>query len=590
MVVWANHERCARDSVKDPWKRTLEYYEFLEDARRFTHLDQLLLRFGTDAIESVHLGTNESLKKNKRLERILESLQIFLEERHGEETSCHVHTSIGVDYPKMESTLQQLLLEDADVQLAVRGNVQLARGTLIQQGLSLFLQAQGLNTQSVDSDDWLHSSKLQKGVLNSHLVMDRTAADSIHLLPPPNAGAASFVGGQYANNSLYGLLSNPCLTQMGKQKLQIWLRQPLIDLTQIQQRQDAVTDLLGTGKDSIREGLRHFAGVDMVKLATTLGDCFVDGQDKLQVSPEKALKALYQLYLLSSQQLPCLLEEISNLETPSSPLLRAAQDDLASLVAESEKCAGLVEAVLDLEMAPRDFIIKPTYSEELQDLKEEIDQLQQDVDDELESMQQLWEDASPSGKPNQVRLEQLSDDRSWQFRLPNANDIKVLNTMGNSINTHRILKNGVYFSTKPLRALSSKYQDLMDAYGKHSKQVVRDAMGVAVTYQTVVERASQVVATLDVLCALAYTAAFSPHGYCKPTLTDGEENGLGIDLKAARHPCVELQEDVEFIPNDFSLKFGESNFLVVTGPNMGGKSTVSCFVLFLVIKRYNHIS
>ena len=119
--------------------------------------------------------------------------------------------------------------------------------------------------------------------------------------------------------------------------------------------------------------------------------------------------------------------------------------------------------------------------------------------------------------------------------------------------------------------------ELVERWKEDIKQVVRDAMGVAVTYQTVVERASQVVATLDVLCALAYTAAFSPHGYCKPTLTDGEENGLGIDLKAARHPCVELQEDVEFIPNDFSLKFGESNFLVVTGPNMGGKSTVSCF-------------
>ena len=44
-------------------------------------------------------------------------------------------------------------------------------------------------------------------------------------------------------------------------------------------------------------------------------------------------------------------------------------------------------------------------------------------------------------------------------------------------------------------------------------------------------------------------------------------------LKEARHPCVELQENVEFIPNDISLVFGDSSFLLVTGPNMGGKST-----------------
>jgi len=48
-----------------------------------------------------------------------------------------------------------------------------------------------------------------------------------------------------------------------------------------------------------------------------------------------------------------------------------------------------------------------------------------------------------------------------------------------------------------------------------------------------------------------------------------------LQLKGARHPCVELQDSVEYIPNDISLIFGESSFLMVTGPNMGGKS---CYI------------
>ena len=55
---------------------------------------------------------------------------------------------------------------------------------------------------------------------------------------------------------------------------------------------------------------------------------------------------------------------------------------------------------------------------------------------------------------------------------------------------------------------------------------------------------------------------------------------LVLQLIGARHPCVELQEDMEYIPNDVSLKLGgassgstSQNFLLVTGPNMGGKST-----------------
>lgn len=107
----------------------------------------------------------------------------------------------------------------------------------------------------------------------------------------------------------------------------------------------------------------------------------------------------------------------------------------------------------------------------------------------------------------------------------------------------------------------------MAEYDRHQREVVSDAMKVAATYQNVVERASDVIALLDVLVALASVAAYSPHGYCKPELTDGEEDGLGIFLKEARHPCVELQDNVDFIPNDVRLVFGESSFLLVTGPN-----------------------
>merc|ERR1712151_1167790 len=98
-------------------------------------------------------------------------------------------------------------------------------------------------------------------------------------------------------------------------------------------------------------------------------------------------------------------------------------------------------------------------------------------------------------------------------------------------------------------------------------------MNIAITYLPVLESASETVAQLDVLSSLAYVATFSPHGYCKPEMTDQDKDGYGIVLKKARHPCVELQEDVEFIPNDINLLFGSSSFLVVTGPNMGGKST-----------------
>jgi len=94
---------------------------------------------------------------------------------------------------------------------------------------------------------------------------------------------------------------------------------------------------------------------------------------------------------------------------------------------------------------------------------------------------------------------------------------------------------------------------------------------IASTYSSVVDRAAEAIGTLDVFCALAQTAAMSPYGYCKPTMTDSDEDGAGIRLDGARHPCVELQENMEYIPNDINLTFPQAQ-LLVSGPNMGGKS------------------
>ena len=200
---------------------------------------------------------------------------------------------------------------------------------------------------------------------------------------------------------------------------------------------------------------------------------------------------------------------------------------------------------------------------------QELDQLQVELDECHADMNQVWPVVSGSSSLQAVRLEAGSDDgsSSWQFRLPNTNDSKILQQqMADTVTVHRILKNGVYCSTKQLRQLSTKQQDLRDEYDRNQVEVVFDAASVAGTYCNVLERASEAVSHLDVLTALAHVAAYSPHGYTRPTMTDSDEDG-GIVITAARHPCVEMQESVDFIPNDYKLIFGESSFLLVTGPN-----------------------
>ena len=101
--------------------------------------------------------------------------------------------------------------------------------------------------------------------------------------------------------------------------------------------------------------------------------------------------------------------------------------------------------------------------------------------------------------------------------------------------------------------------------------LVQQVVDIAATYAEVWDQAAQLVAKLDALAGFADLAAESPTLYVRPTMLPATE--WKVVLLGSRHPCVEMQDDMEFIKNDASLVPGDSLFTIVTGPNMGGKST-----------------
>jgi DNA mismatch repair protein MSH2 len=84
------------------------------------------------------------------------------------------------------------------------------------------------------------------------------------------------------------------------------------------------------------------------------------------------------------------------------------------------------------------------------------------------------------------------------------------------------------------------------------------------------EATSSIVSELDVLLGFAHAACHAGTGYCRPEMV---EKGDTVFLTKSRHPCVELQDHVNFIPNDYEIRRSNSRFQLITGPNMGGKST-----------------
>ncbi|EDN97273.1 hypothetical protein SS1G_11798 [Sclerotinia sclerotiorum 1980 UF-70] len=133
------------------------------------------------------------------------------------------------------------------------------------------------------------------------------------------------------------------------------------------------------------------------------------------------------------------------------------------------------------------------------------------------------------------------------------------------------LKSGVFFTTSKLLSLRREFDQLSENYNRTQTSLVHEVVAVAASYCPVIETLASILAHLDVIVSLAHTSAHAPTSYVRPKM---HPRGTGSTiLKEARHPCMEMQDDVQFITNDVSLVRDESSFLIITGPNMGGKST-----------------
>lgn len=502
--------------------------------------------------------------------------------------------------------------------LQFTGNTYLQQHPVVAKGLQFYLYAIENCFPSVIDDSLIGSYRSIgiHGRLDSFLMLDSTAADAIHLWPPCNSGQWTVTGGTANNNSIAGIITSNACTAMGKRLLMQWLKQPLINLTELQQRQNAVTELVknSVAHDNLRSnGLKLFSSssYDLSKLAISLkkyehyisssdnvedgnGDTsyedqsnangYGDGMSKLSSSGSirKALLTLYNLNLVSSEKIPNLVEHLQSLvldtDKPchSNLLMKDCYEQLALCKQELHGSIELCHVVLDMDMAPNDFFVKRSYKDELNDIYDEFESLQKEFDQCRQAMNETWAEISGcNANSNQVKLECCNNENfgpelKYQFRLTNTNDSKKLETCP-GVRVQRILKNGVYFTNKALRQLSTTKLKLLHEYDMHQKEIVYQAMEIAATYTTVLYRANQAIALLDALTSMAHLATHSKNGYCCPILTDSNDDGAGIELIKARHPCVELQENSnladDFIPNDIRLTFGESSFVLVTGPN-----------------------
>lgn len=389
----------------------------------------------------------------------------------------------------------------------------------------------------------------QKGVLkhlrtlgvysnDNYLEMDHTTRRNLELSATMREGRRE--------GSLLGVLDQ-CRTAMGKRNLKKWLEQPLKNIEEINARLDAVQEL----KDNLplRGEIREIlAGIyDMERLAARIGGGIANPRDLL------ALK-----YSIKS------LDQIKDLDLSGSALLAAiaALDDLSDIYT-------IIEQSIDEEapVAIREGnIIKNGFSQEIDELK----QLSRD------GSQWLIDFESREKKRTGIKYLKVGYNKVFGYYIevtrPNLHLVPPEYVRKQTlVNTER-------FISDDLKQYEEKILGARERLFALEQQVFIEVRDRLSQHLERIQQSAADIARLDVLVSLAEVAYLN--NYQRPLVDDSKL----IEIKAGRHPVVEKSlKDARFIPNDLKLNGSDKRFAIITGPNMGGKSTYMRQAALLVI-------
>ena len=404
----------------------------------------------------------------------------------------------------------------------------------------------------------------------AHVRLDAAALKALNVFPSSGAGGGDRSFGETANGrkggsggfSLYNLL-NRCTSPMGKRVLYRWLKQPLVSVEKISERHDVVETF--SEESALRDSLRnaHLKSLpDVERLARKL--------EKKKTSLMDLCK-LYQASSAIPHAVDCLERIPFSDETRKALFVSKYILPLKECMEEEKlgKFEALIEHAVDLNKIPDEYVI----SAEFDDTLGLLEQQKKSTEEEINV---VWQEAAEDltmERDKQLKLEK-NNQHGYFFRLTKKDETMARSKLSKSAQ-FQILeakKDGSKFTNKKLRALSQKRLDIDRTYEAKQKHLVQRVLDVAVSFVDIFLKASSVMAELDVLCAFAEVAQTAPTPYIRPQMTNADEKELV--LLDSRHPLVETQDSCgEFVQNSCKMMKGESWFQIITGPNMGGKST-----------------
>ncbi len=375
-----------------------------------------------------------------------------------------------------------------------------------------------------------HITQIQRIEEDKYVWLDRFTIRNLELIYPLNEGG----------KTLYQVINSTC-TPMGDRLLKRWIVMPLKHIEQINLRLNAVDDL-------------H-------KNATLLDDILLELHEIGDIERLISKVAVGKIHPKELQILARILEHIQPLKSACST---SKSELLIQLSKRFEPCRDfidLIEKTIHPEtavMLGKGPVIATGISEELDALRA----ISNGGKEYLESMQERESEATgiPSLK--------IAFNNVFGYYL------EVRNTHKDKVPADWIRKQTLVsaerYITPELKEYESKILGAEDKIAQLESQIYIDLIQQLQTYIHPIQQNANYIAQLDCICGFAQIA--KQNNYSKPKIDDS----FVIDIKDGRHPVIEgqLKYGETYVPNDLYLDKDTQQIMMITGPNMSGKSAI----------------
>ncbi|MBI4835378.1 MAG: DNA mismatch repair protein MutS [Planctomycetes bacterium] len=375
-----------------------------------------------------------------------------------------------------------------------------------------------------------HITRLEPFIRTNHLMIDRSTQSSLELVRTMRGEE---------NNSLLAIM-NKTTTGMGARLLKEWILRPLRNIEPINQRLSVVEWFLLSPQKRriIQKELKNIN--DIERIVGRLGTGKANPRDMV------GLKTT----LLS---LPAVKKQLAA-ETENPPLLRNIIEGLDPL---PELTDFINKAIVDDPplAITEGRIIKTGFDAELDKIRSTS----------REGKQWIARFQSDEIKRTGISSLKVGFNNIFGYYIEITNPHK--DKIPADYIRKQTLKNAERYITPQLKDYETQVLHADERANKMEYELFKAIRDKVSKYITALQKVASAIAELDVLLSFAQIA--QENNYCKPTLTDE----TGIKIIEGRHPVIEKVAQVKFIPNDTLLDNEKNRILLITGPNMAGKST-----------------